>query len=96
MEDDRVSTPTGYPHHQGLLLLRLQMLFVRQLVLPPPSRLRNRLSLRFVRYVPPNQVPGLQLRDQATGEYVGEGHFAGSILCFANQALEPSARLSFY
>ena len=26
-----MSTPTGYPHHQGLLLLRLQMLFVRQL-----------------------------------------------------------------
>ena len=26
-----MSTPTGYPHHQGLLLLRLQMLFIRQL-----------------------------------------------------------------
>ena len=27
-----MSTPTGYPHHQGLLLLRLQMLFVRAFV----------------------------------------------------------------
>ena len=43
-----MSTPTGYPHHQGLLLLRLQMLFVRQLgsVLLQLGSVLLQLSLR--------------------------------------------------
>ena len=37
MEDDRVSTPTGYPHHQGLLLLRLQITRLHAVSLVPPA-----------------------------------------------------------
>jgi isopenicillin N synthase-like dioxygenase len=39
------------------------------------------------KYVGATQVPGLEVLDQATGRYVGEGAFRGRVVCFVNQVL---------